>query len=272
MKEEKKINKEEKKINKEEKKINKENNSSKKKYISGEKEPIQSSTIDESIDIISLHEYYDELIPKRKGTNGIPGVMNNIRAIILYQNSFVNEDIVNKQLARLNSENRSYHFSIDTNGVIFQLNPVDRTVPHCSTVEYTKTANEYFGDNICPVFKASAATPHYGSPNSCSVAINLPRVNGDGNINEKVLKSLIKLCSYIINKYAPSLQAQANILCNFKINANANKDPVVFFNDQDFYHKFKYDVEVKRTHWLRNYKGAARGYPTEKIEFYKLPE
>lgn len=227
---------------------------------------IKNLQITEEIKINDINEIYerDNLIAKRIGENGNPKTLSNIRGIILHQDMIYSETL-EEFIERMKNTFKSFHFIIDKEGIIYQLNPVTRSVPHCAFNEYSRFANDYFGDTICPIYK-SMEKKHTGSPNDCTLAVCFQSCDDKSNINRKTLASLIKLCAYLINKYSPSLQVQSNVFGLYKIpKEGVSSNPQVFYNNNSFLHIFRYRSEKLRTNWNKIYNGLQRGYPTEII-------
>lgn len=247
----------------------------------------------EAIKIIDLQSEYENTIPKLIDPNtNKPYLMVNIAAIVLHQDMEVGEDALTSYIPKIIAgTTNNHHFVIDKEGVIFQLNPIMRAVSHCKYTKYSKRANEYFGDDICPLYEDTKTSPHdkFVSPNLKTLSICLPKIDEEGNIGNAAYTSLIRLCAYLINRHAPALQAQANIICNYYIpedNSN-HKDPLCFYSENDYYNltreqiaeilkddskesekdkrylRFRYDVERLRGDWLIKYrnKSIVRGFP-----------
>lgn len=259
------------------------------------KDGLNADSSKEAIKIIDLQKDLEKempllLEPKTKK----PFLMTNINAIILHQDMEVNEDAYTSFIPKiLTKTTKNYHFVIDKEGIIFQLNPVKRAVDHCRYKKYSKRANAYFGDNYCPLYEDSKSSPHHEfiSPNLCTVSICLPKINEKNEIGSAAYTSAMRLCAYIINAFSPALQAQSNILCNYYIpDSSLNiKDPECFYSENDYaqlnpdqigellkameingeptvdakWLRFRYDIERLRGQWFMKYrnKRITRGYP-----------
>lgn len=217
---------------------------------------------EESIEINDLSELCDKRVAKRIGVNGKPKTLTNIRAIILHQDIEHNEDI-NTFIDKSKDINKSYHYFITQDGKIYQLNNINRAVPHCAFVKYSKFATNYFGDSVCPSY-SEREKKHLESPNDCTVAICLPNCSDKNDINRDVMNSLVKLMAYIINKYSPSLQVQSNVFGLYKmVDKGIVENPKVFLKDENFLHRVRFMSEKLRSSWVSKY--PDRGYPTEII-------
>ncbi|MGL4949694.1 MAG: hypothetical protein ACRC5M_04870 [Anaeroplasmataceae bacterium] len=220
----------------------------------------------EEIVIYSLLKELGEDLPTNKTVNGKIFNLTNIRALVLHQDTKVNREIGEITDELIATNQNPYHFAIDINGDIFQLNPIERCLFHLKSKKYTKKANEYFGDLICPLFEETVETPHpESSPDNCTISILLPKASEDGAIGVAASKSAEKLCAYIINKYAKALQAQSNILCANDISEVFNDRFQCFRRDPSLATEFKYSIERLRSSWFVKYGGFKRGYCDEKI-------
>ena len=219
----------------------------------------------EEIEIYSLMESLDGYLKVYTSSQGVAFSNVNIRAIVIHQ---MNEkkkieeivsDMVNKGL-------NPYHFIIDEDGKIYQINNVEASLRHCRSKKYTAKANEYFGDNICPSFEENKDAIHpEACADNCTLSILLPY----GDMNSNVYNAAVKLNAYLINKYARGLQGTTGILGAFEI-SDSFDDPRCFKEDPDTFLQFKYDIEKLRSRWLLHYGGFERGYCTEHFYETKL--
>jgi len=217
----------------------------------------------EEIKIYSLIAKYSNLLTKYKSAKGVTFPLTNIRGIVIHQCS-ENKDVTEIVDEMVAKKINPYHFIIDENGDIGQINEITECVAHARSKKYTSFANTFFGDSTCPIFEETPETPHgEASVDNCTISILIPYCS-DGKLDSNVYESLQKLVAYIINKYSKSLQATSAVVSAFEISEGFD-DPKCFKDDPDFYLRFKYDVEKLRSKWLLHYEGFKRGYPTEKI-------
>lgn len=202
--------------------------------------------------------FNDKLSKYTSEQNGMPLTITNIRGIILHRREEYKDafDCINKMIE---TNRNPFHFIIDHDGKIYQVNPIDRALDHCYFETYSEKANSYFGDNLCPLSKKEDRNQL--SPNICTISICIPT----GKITSNVYNSLVRLCAYIINKYSKALQATQNILSMFEVIDTGNTDLNSFKTHPEFYRMFKYDVEKLRSNWLMHFGGLTRGYPSEQI-------
>lgn len=235
---------------------------------------IKEEMTTEEIRILSLANEFDDKLTKYKSTatNSV-FQLTNIRGIVIHQGIYIGTDpIVNKDTVEdiipylVKTKQNPYHFIIDRNGDIFQLNPIDRCVKHCKASHYTKKAQDYFGEMVCPSWTESERNPHPESnPDNCTVSILLPMNDKEGHIGTNAYNSMIKLCAYIINKYAKGLQGVSSVFTPDWISEDF-KLPICFKNDKELLTRTKYDIEKKRSSWWIHYKSDERGYPNEIIQ------
>ena len=219
----------------------------------------------EEIEIYSLMESLAGYLKTYKSSQGVSFSNINIRAIVIHQidEEKTIEEIVSDLVGKgLNP----YHYIIDKDGKIYQLNNVQTCVQHCRSKKYTAKANTYFGDNICPSFEENENASHpEACADNCTLSILLPA----GKMNSNVYNAAVKLNAYLINKYTRGLQATANVLGAYEI-SEAFDEPKCFKEDPDTFLKFKYDIEKLRSQWLLHYGGFKRGYCTEHVYDVKL--
>ena len=212
----------------------------------------------EKIKINSFSKLFDEKLTKYTSEkSGTVFNITNIRGIILHQDAKY-ESAVELVTKLIESKKNPYHFIIESDGTIYQVNPIDRALDHAYLDTYTEKANKYFGNDLCPISEFKERDQK--SPNICTLSICLP----EGKLSSNTYNALVKLCAYLINKYSKSLQATENILSMFEISKHY-EDPSSFKDNAEFYRMFKFDVEKLRSNWLLHYGGLSRGYPTEEI-------
>lgn len=218
---------------------------------------------DEKIEFKSYAKCLEQEFPKYISSDDQEFTITNIRAIVIHQDE--NFDNLQNLVQNLfDTKKNPYHFAIESNGDIAQLNELDKALKHCRSKKYTPFANNYFGDSICPIFEDTDKTPHpEASPDNCTVSICVPK------ITTNVYNSLVKLCSYIINGGAKSLEATSNLLSAFEI-SDSFDNPKEFKENPEYYLRFKYDIEKKRSKWFVLYGGYKRGYPEVKIDIMDI--
>lgn len=214
---------------------------------------------EEKISINSLINLcYEKLSKYKSDKTGAKFTLTNIRGIVLHQ---LDKEISIEELKNnlIDSKRNPYHFYIDTDGTIYQFNPIDDAVDHCRYAKYTTKANSYFGNDLCPMIESKNIDTQQ-NPGICTVSICLPY----GKFTSNTYNSLVKLCAYVINKYSKSLQATENLLSMFEL-VESTTELDNFKNDTEYYRMLKYDIEKKRANWLLHYGGIKRGYPSEYI-------
>lgn len=221
----------------------------------------------DEIEIDSYEKCLDDLLPKYLSTNENQAFsITNIRAIVIHGSEKAS-DIENDMIPYLiESKQNPYHFIIDKDGRIAQINSVNKALKHCRSNKYTSFANKFFGDTICPIYEDTTETPHpEASPDNSTISICVPEYNTN------VFNALVKLCSYIINRYAKYLEGPTGIISAFEISDNFS-DPTWLKDRPEIFLKLKYDVEKKRSHWFVLYNGYKLGYPEPKIAEMKIEE
>ena len=215
----------------------------------------------EELKIYSVEKLFDEKLEKYKSAQGIPFTLINIRGIVIHQTSD-NKDVPNVEIPSLiENKKNPYHFIIDTEGRIYQVNSIESALQHCRSRKYTSKANEYFGDLICPSFEETKNNLHpEASADNCTVSISIP----NGLLTSNVSNALIRLCAYIINKYSKGLSGVVNVLGAYEISDDFD-EPKCFKNDPEYFTTLKYEIEKLRSKWSLHFGGFKRGYPTEHI-------
>ena len=215
----------------------------------------------EELKIYSVEKLFDGKLEKYRSVQGNPFTIINNRGIVIHQNSD-NKDVVNEEIPSLiDNKKNPYHFIIDTEGRIYQVNSIESALQHCRSKKYTSKANEYFGDMVCPNYEETPNNIHpEASADNCTISISIP----NGKLTSNVTNSLIRLCSYIINKYGKGLSGVVNVLGAFEISDDFD-EPKCFKEDPEFFTQLKYDIEKLRSRWSLHFGGFKRGYPSEHI-------
>lgn len=215
----------------------------------------------EELKIYSVEKLFDGKLEKYKSVQGNPFTIINNRGIVIHQNSD-NKDVVNEVIPSLiDNKKNPYHFIIDTEGRIYQVNSIESALQHCRSKKYTSMANEYFGDMVCPSYEETVNNIHpEASADNCTISISIP----NGKLTSNVSNSLIRLCSYVINKYGKGLNGVVNVLGAFEISDEFD-DPKCFKEDPEYFTQLKYDIEKLRSRWSLHFGGFKRGYPSEHI-------
>lgn len=221
----------------------------------------------EELKFYSIEKLAEEQLVKYLSAEGIQFPLVNIRGIVIHQ-LYENKDVVKTEFEEMvNKKINPFHFIIDTEGKIYQVNPIGSAVKHCRSKKYTTFANEYFGDMICPSYEETPSSLHpEASPDNCTISISIPL----GKMTSNVINSLVKLCAYIINKYGRGLNGVKNVLAAYEISDSIN-EPECLKDDQEFFVQLKYEIEKLRSRWILHYGGPNRGYPTEHV-FEILPD
>jgi hypothetical protein len=220
----------------------------------------------EELKIYSIEKLFDDKLEKYKSVQGNPFTLINIRGIVIHQTSD-NKDVPNVELPSLiENKKNPYHFIIDTEGRIYQVNSIESALQHCRSKKYTSKANEYFGDLICPSYEETKNAIHpEASADNCTISISIPKLSEtNGKLTTNVSNALVRLCSYIINKYGKGLNGVMNILGAYEISDDF-ADPICFKNDPEYFTQLKYNIEKLRSRWTLHFGGYARGYPTEHV-------
>lgn len=211
---------------------------------------------EEKLTVIDLQDSYPN-IPKLLDSKTNKAIsMPNIRAIIIHQDTDVNEDIYSSFIPKVVAgKTPMYHFIIDKEGTIFQLNPVDRAVKHSKFNAYSKKANDYFGEQICPLYENTELSLHAEetSPDFCTISICLPKINEEGDIGNRAYSEACRLIAYLINCYSPALQAQANVLPISFVPKDSGDVREVFSGKKEKFKNFVYETEKIRGHWALYY-------------------
>lgn len=224
----------------------------------------------EKITIIDLQNYFKDM-PKLENAAGKAIKMDNVRAIILHQDMDIGEDAFTSFIPKVVAGSKPmYHFVIDKEGVIFQLKPTDEAVNHAKFNSYSRKANDYFGEQICPLYENTELSVHAEetSPNFCTISICLPKINTSGDVGNKAYNEACRLIAYIINSISPALQVQSNVLPITYI-PKLDQVPSVFNGDAKKLKAFRYEAEKLRGRWLTyEYKDIVRPWPNV---VYKVP-
>lgn len=224
---------------------------------------MQSTKItDDKIEFKSYAKCLEEEFPKYLSSDNQEFNITNIRAIVIHQENFDNTQSLIQNL--FDTKRNPYHFVIESNGDISQLNEFNKALKHCRSKKYTPFANNYFGDSTCPIFEDTDKTPHpEASPDNCTISICVP------TITTNVYNSLVSLCSYIINSQAKSLEATSNLLSAFEI-SDIFDNPKEFKVNQEYFLRLKYDIEKLRSKWFVKFGGYKRGFPDVKVDIMDI--
>jgi hypothetical protein len=236
-------------------------------------EPIKDEAIKEKEEILKIISINDEkdIVPKRRSsTTGKSIPLDNIKALVVHWTAAPGQKMLEETIPWMiyQKKESSYNYAITEKGEIVEMCKPPNCSIHAGAVQYTRFATEYFGSLICPTYIHTKDHPHLYSPNSCTLSLCMAILK-DKTITDTIFQSLITCAAYMYNKYTTALEPIDNTVRHSDLtDQKAEKCPYPFFNDENMYHRFKDEVEKKRTRWLANYPG--RGYPTLDITTIEL--
>jgi hypothetical protein len=229
-------------------------------------------------EILKIYKLEDnDSIPKVMNSKlNIPRKMEQPKAIILHQIKMKDYDTIEEFIDNFIKENETYEKSYNfiltpKNEILCLLEP-----PFCSkavnSYEYTRIATNMFGSELAPPWLHTKRTPHIGSPNTITINIAFNKESEDSKLDQVTLHNLIKLTSFVLNKYTKGLHAVSYESIDNKkpINKIYTTDIQKAFEEIESNRAMKYD---KKTMDMINL-AKSKGYKTleelrekEKVDF-----
>ena len=233
-----------------------------------EGKPVQSEP-EEELRITKLEDP-DGLIKKAKNYKGFPIKRSRLPMAIvchwtaapgqkMFDENFNNFSTI-KWMIFTRDTPASYNMAISETGEIIEMVDPEYIAFHCGSTEYTKFANKFFGETICPSYKHTKDHMHPTSPNLVTIGICMAHKDWEGRMTDECYKSAVKAFAYCFNRYANHLDTYNSLIRHSDITPLKKIPcPRWFFDHPDDFHKFIDDVHKQRLEWRKKYE---RGYPT----------
>jgi hypothetical protein len=209
-------------------------------------------------------------IPKLKTKEGVSRPLENIKAVVIHDTEAPRQSMLDVTIPWLvhnyGRTGQSFHYAVTETGELVEILPPNLCAIAVGSLKYTRFATDYFGDTVCPRYRHTKETPHFDSPNSCTVNLLIPMLDEAGSIDEPIHRGIVKILAYIFNRYCDYLtaaaleeQGLANLLrVGDIVESKSPKgsyipNPHIFYKKEDFFHRTKVEVEKLRAKWAEKY-------------------
>ena len=100
----------------------------------------------------------------------------------------------------LRSKGLGYHFIVDIDGTVYQLQSLKLRAIHCGGRKYTSSATHFFGEHDAPTFYHTAEHQHSGSPNNWTLGVCYCYIDPSGLPEKATYDSLCELCGMLCTR------------------------------------------------------------------------
>lgn len=101
----------------------------------------------------------------------------------------------------LRKKGLGYHYIIDLDGTIYQLQTLKKRCRHCGSRKYTATASRFFGEYHAPKFYHTAEKQHSSSPNNVTIGVCFCHADETGKPSDAQYEALTDLLATLCMKY-----------------------------------------------------------------------
>ncbi len=122
--------------------------------------------------------------------------LKGVKAIVIHNTANPNTDADNN-VVYLRKKCLGYHFIVDIDGTVYQLQSLKKRAIHCGGRKYTEEATKFFGESNAPSFYHTAEKQHSGSPNNLTIGVCYCYIKESGEPEKETYLSLCTLIAML---------------------------------------------------------------------------
>lgn len=155
--------------------------------------------------------------------------LKEVKAVVIHYTANAGTTAV-ANINYLNDHGLGYHFIIDNDGTIYQMQTLKKRAIHCGGRLYTTEATNFFGEHQAPSYYHTAEHQHTGSPNNMTLGVCFCHMEKDGKPSREARESLVEIVAMLLVKYG--LEYKGGVWRHYDV--TAKKCPKFFVNNDEF--------------------------------------